>query len=137
MGTQTLNWMVRMTSEVETNIVAVERVVEYTEVDNEAEAIIENKRPDEHWPSSGNITLNNLQMCYREGLPLVLKGPNLEIRGGEKIGIVGRTGAGKSTLLLCLLRLVEPCGGSIVIDGVDIAAIGLDDLRSRLSVIPQ
>jgi len=74
---------------------------------------------------------------YREGLELILKGISCTIKPKEKIGIVGRTGAGKSTLMLALFRLVEAAGGSITIDGLDISKIGLADLRSRISIIPQ
>jgi ATP-binding cassette, subfamily C (CFTR/MRP), member 1 len=67
----------------------------------------------------------------------VIKGISLTIEAREKIGIVGRTGAGKSSLMLALFRLVEPAGGQIIIDGIDIATIGLEDLRRNISIIPQ
>ena len=70
-------------------------------------------------------------------MPLVLKGLNLDILAEQKVGVVGRTGAGKSSLLLVLLRLVEPCNGSVDIDGMDALRIGLEDLRSHVSIIPQ
>lgn len=68
---------------------------------------------------------------------MVLKGITLSINGGEKIGVVGRTGSGKSTLIQVLFRLVEPTGGKIIVDGIDICMLGLHELRSRFGIIPQ
>lgn len=76
-------------------------------------------------------------MRYRPGLPLVLRGLTVRLPAGARVGVVGRTGAGKSSLLNCLFRLVELDGGRIAIDGVDIARLGLRQLRSALSLIPQ
>ncbi len=133
----TFNWMVRMTGERETNTVSVERVKEYCTIDPEAPLVIKANRPSTTWPSLGMIEIRDLEMRYREGLETVLKGITLTIDAGEKVGIAGRTGAGKSSLVLVLLRIVEPCGGVITIDGVDISRIGLHDLRSRVAIIPQ
>jgi len=135
--TQTLNWLVRMTSDVETNIVAVERVKEYSVTPREAPWTIERTKPQKDWPEEGVIKFNKYATRYREGLDLVIKGIDCTIHGGEKIGVVGRTGAGKSSLTLALFRIVEAAGGSIVLDGVDIAKIGLHELRSRITIIPQ
>ncbi|KFP36442.1 Canalicular multispecific organic anion transporter 2, partial [Chlamydotis macqueenii] len=135
--TLSLNWMVRMTSELETNIVAVERIKEYSETETEAPWIIEGRSPPEDWPSKGELEFVNYSVRYRKGLDLVLKGLNLQVHGGEKIGIVGRTGAGKSSMTLCLFRILEAVKGEIRIDGVKISEIGLHDLRSRLTIIPQ
>merc|ERR1712228_332334 len=106
-------------------------------------------QPPSQWPSNGQIIFDNVWMRYREGLEYVLKGLTFEVRGGEKVGVIGRTGAGKSSLFVTLLRLVElepfvmneksrkdeEC--QIIIDDIDISTIGLRDLRSKLSVIPQ
>ncbi|XP_078381397.1 ATP-binding cassette sub-family C member 3-like [Oculina patagonica] len=135
--TRNLSWMVRKGTELESSIVSVERVKEYSETAREAEWIIPEIRPPETWPQNGNITFKDFDLRYREGLPLVLKSINCLIEPGEKIGIVGRTGAGKSTLTQALFRILERAGGQIVIDDIDIATIGLQDLRSRLTIIPQ
>ncbi|XP_005407735.1 PREDICTED: canalicular multispecific organic anion transporter 1 [Chinchilla lanigera] len=134
--TQTLNWLVRMTSETETNIVAVERINEYINVEKEASWMTD-KRPPADWPSKGEIQFSNYQVRYRPELDLVLKGITCHIKSTEKIGVVGRTGAGKSSLTNCLFRILESAGGQIIIDGIDIASIGLHDLRGKLTIIPQ
>ncbi|XP_047459450.1 canalicular multispecific organic anion transporter 1 [Mugil cephalus] len=134
--TQTLNWLVRMTSELETNIVAVERVSEYSEIENEAKWVTDN-RPPEKWPQEGRLQFQNYKVRYRPGLDLVLHGITCDINSTEKIGIVGRTGAGKSSLTNCLFRIIEAAEGRILIDGIDIATIGLHDLRNQITIIPQ
>ncbi|KAM9012499.1 multidrug resistance-associated protein 1 isoform 6-T7 [Ara ararauna] len=132
-----LNWLVRMSSELETNIVAVERVKEYAEMEKEAEWSIEQTAPASTWPEEGKIEFRGYGLRYREDLDLVLKNINVTINGGEKIGIVGRTGAGKSSLTLGLFRINEAAEGEIIIDGVNIAKIGLHDLRFKITIIPQ
>lgn len=135
--TMSLNWMVRMSSDLENNIVAVERVKEYSETKTEAPWEVEDKKPPPDWPTHGNVEFHDYSVRYREGLDLVLKQLTLSVRGGEKIGIVGRTGAGKSSMTLCLFRLLEAAAGEITVDDVKIAEIGLHDLRSKLTIIPQ
>ncbi|SCV00594.1 LAMI_0G06084g1_1 [Lachancea mirantina] len=135
--TTDLMWIVRMSVQIETNIVSVERIIEYCDLPSEAPAVIESCRPPKNWPSSGLIEFKGYSTTYRPNLPPVLKKINLTVKPQEKIGIVGRTGAGKSTLSLALFRLLEPSEGTIVIDGIDIAKLGLSDLRSHLAIIPQ
>lgn len=79
----------------------------------------------------------HFQIRYAEHLPSVLKNITCTFPGRKKVGVVGRTGSGKSTLIQAIFRIVEPSEGSIIIDGINISNIGLHDLRSRLSIIPQ
>jgi len=172
--TSLLQWAVRTFSQMENAMNATERMLYYTEETPEEapftadEFSDESRSPrDSHdkkpytvaiaaskgkvealpsdWPQTGNIEIKNLYMKYREETPMVLKGLNVSIKGGERVGVVGRTGSGKSSLLLSLLRLVEPnldkLNGEydcpISVDGVDVLRIGLTDLRSKLGIIPQ
>ncbi|KAL3972078.1 ATP-binding cassette, subfamily C (CFTR/MRP), member 2 [Sarotherodon galilaeus] len=134
--TQTLSWLVMTTSELETNIVAVERVNEYTQLKNEGNWVTDT-RPPQMWPEAGRVQFENYKVRYRPELDLVLHGITCDIDSTEKIGIVGRTGAGKSSLTNCLFRIIEAAEGRILIDDVDISTIGLHDLRNRLTIIPQ
>ncbi|KAK2171191.1 hypothetical protein NP493_1094g02038 [Ridgeia piscesae] len=135
--TLALNMVVMMTSEMETFTVAVERVVEYTELDKEAPTIINGARPPLDWPQHGRVKFCDYATRYRPGLPLVLRGLNFQINAKEKLGIVGRTGAGKSSMTLALFRIIEAATGCIVIDDQVIGKMGLHDLRSKLTIIPQ
>ncbi|XP_053420205.1 ATP-binding cassette sub-family C member 5 isoform X2 [Nycticebus coucang] len=129
---------VRLASETEARFTSVERINHYIKtLSLEAPARIKNKAPSPDWPQEGEVTFENAEMRYRENLPLVLKKVSFTIKPKEKIGIVGRTGSGKSSLGMALFRLVELSGGCIKIDGVRISDIGLADLRSKLSIIPQ
>lgn len=111
-------------------------MIEYRDEREEAPAV-EEPRPAAAWPAAGAISVERLSVRYRADLPPVLKGISFAVGAREKLGVVGRTGCGKSTLMLALFRIVEPCGGRVLIDGVDTARVGLRDLRSRLSLVPQ
>ncbi|KAJ1262319.1 hypothetical protein BS78_09G097400 [Paspalum vaginatum] len=118
-------------------IISVERVNQYMDIQSEAAEVIEENRPAPDWPQVGRVEFKDLKIRYRKDSPLVLHGITSTFEGGHKIGIVGRTGSGKTTLIGALFRLVEPAAGTIIIDSVDITTIGLHDLRSRLGIIPQ
>ncbi|KAL3630667.1 Multidrug resistance-associated protein 7 [Castilleja foliolosa] len=118
-------------------IISVERLDQYMHIMSEAPVVIKENRPPASWPTEGKVEIQELQIKYRQDAPLVLRGITCTFEGGHRIGIVGRTGSGKTTLIGALFRLVEPVGGRIVVDGIDISTIGLHDLRSRLGIIPQ
>ncbi|KAE9409119.1 P-loop containing nucleoside triphosphate hydrolase protein [Gymnopus androsaceus JB14] len=130
--------LVRVAAQLELDFNSVERVVEYLDIPQEAPAVIEDHRPPAYWPSSsGRLVVDNLSVKYAPSLPAVLKNLSFTIEPSEKIGVVGRTGSGKSTLALSILRMIEPAGGRIIIDGVDISTIGLEDLRTRITIVSQ
>jgi len=128
-------YFVRFTADFETQMSCVERIEEYCNAPCEADMIVPGYRPAPTWPSAGAIAIKDIVVSY--GSNIIIKDLSMQIKAGEKIGVVGRTGAGKSTLVQALFRLIEKSSGTIDIDGVDTSKIGLYDLRSRLAVIPQ
>lgn len=133
--TGTFQWGIRQSAELENLMTSVERTIEYTKIKSEAplESNPEYKPPKD-WPSKGNIVFSRVSLAYEN--KTVLDDLSFEIRGREKVGIIGRTGAGKSSILSALFRLTEPTG-DIFIDGVRINDLGLHDSRQNLSIIPQ
>ncbi|KAF9106425.1 Canalicular multispecific organic anion transporter 2 [Mortierella sp. GBA35] len=169
--TEEITSLVRIGCDFQNHLVAVERVIEYTDLKTEAPEHTNIVLPP-NYPDQGHIQFRNYSTRYREGLDLVIKNISLEILPAQKVGIVGRTGAGKSSLTLALFRIIEAAspsvasidggctvdmdeqqhhgesndgdeanstgdGGSVEIDGIDIATIGLEDLRKHLAIIPQ
>lgn len=132
-----ISYFIKIMVSLETSVIAVERILEYCNLKSEAPDVIPENKPDDEWPSEGVVKFSNYSTRYRENLDLILKDISISIKSHEKIGVVGRTGAGKSSLIMALFRIIEPTEGKIVIDGVNISTIGLADLRTRLSIIPQ
>jgi len=130
-------WVVWSMCNLENKIISVERILQYMSIREEPPLSMSEDKLAHDWPSQGEIQLHDLHVKYAPQLPFVLKGLTVTFPGGLKTGIVGRTGSGKSTLIQALFRIVDPTIGQILIDGVDICTIGLHDLRSRLSIIPQ
>lgn len=135
-----LKFGVQIIAILEQNMSSIERLLEYTDtVKPDAPDVIEGNDPEPNtWPKHGAIQFSNISMRYRNG-PLVLKGLNIDISAGEKVGVCGRTGSGKSSLMISLFRLydIEDDGGRILIDGVNTSDIGTDALRRNLAIIPQ
>ena len=128
-------YAVRQSSDVENFMTSVERVMMYTKLDPEPGYNVE-RRPPEHWPGEGNITFQDVSLTYYPGGPQVLKKINLVIKGGAKIGVAGRTGAGKSSFMAALLRIPD-ADGEIVVDGIKIKEISLQQARRCISVLGQ
>ncbi|EFJ35094.1 ATP-binding cassette transporter, subfamily C, member 21, cluster Ib, SmABCC21, partial [Selaginella moellendorffii] len=131
---------VRSSAEAENQFTSVERIQEYTHLPVEPDCKDSSKLsvPNE-WPHQGTIEFRNYTMAYREDLSPALNNISFTVEGGEKLGILGRTGSGKSSLVAAIFRMVQndACSGSIIIDDLDIQKVKLDDLRRRLSIIPQ
>ncbi|KAF8890914.1 multidrug resistance-associated ABC transporter [Infundibulicybe gibba] len=139
--TMSVYWACRFWTALELDLNSVERVVEYLDLPQEPPEVIESNRVPAYWPSSSNqdsmIVVESLVIKYAPDLPAVLQDVSFTLKAGERVGLLGRTGSGKSTLAMSILRFVDPISGRILIDGIDISTIGIHDLRSRLTFIPQ
>ncbi|XP_045130925.1 ATP-binding cassette sub-family C member 4-like isoform X2 [Portunus trituberculatus] len=131
-----LFWGIYQTTQVQNELVSVERLLDYCDLEPEAQWEIEGKTPNTEWPEHGIISYENVSLQYSECEAPVLKNLTFCIKGSEKVGIVGRTGAGKSSLVSSLFRLIES-SGDIRIDSHNTKELGLHDIRGRLSIIPQ
>nr|CAD7458628.1 unnamed protein product [Timema tahoe] len=130
-------WGMRQSAELENQMTSVERILEYTKIEREpALESPPDKKPPKEWPQNGTVKFQNLFLKYNKDEGPVLNNLNFIIESKQKVGIVGRTGAGKSSLISALFRLA-PLEGKVWIDGIDTSSIGLHDLRSKISIIPQ
>ncbi|XP_056344269.1 ATP-binding cassette sub-family C member 10 [Oenanthe melanoleuca] len=134
--TNLLSGLIASFTQTEIMMVSVERTEEYT-TDTPMEPQDKLVQVSADWPSEGLVEFEQVVLAYRTGLPNALDGVSFTVYPGEKLGIVGRTGSGKSTLFLALFRMVEMKSGRILLDGVDSQRVGLEELRSRLAIIPQ
>ncbi|XP_038072640.1 multidrug resistance-associated protein 7-like [Patiria miniata] len=131
-----LQSIVKSFTEVEKNMVSMERAQQYiTDLPMEQQHGMCKAPPS--WPQYGKVSFENVTFAYRPNLPKALDGVTFDLHPSEKLGIVGRTGSGKSSLLQVLFRMVEIQGGRVAIDGVDTADLSLEELRSKLAIIPQ
>jgi ABC-type multidrug transport system fused ATPase/permease subunit len=136
-----LNWSIMQLTAVEASLNTVERIEEYCQPTREEpweaiDVVSEAAAADPEWPAAGGVTLENVRVTYRPGLPMVLKGVSITFPAGKRCGVVGRTGSGKSTLLSALFRLV-PVEGRIFVDGIDLGLLSLERVRQSLCIIPQ
>lgn len=132
-----LQYGIKQSTETMSLMTSVERILQYTNLPQEG-PITSNNPPPPTWPSQGQLILKDVSMKYHRDDPPVLKNLNVSVKAGWKIGVVGRTGAGKSSLISALFRLFnEGLEGEIKIDGRDTSTVGLSELRSKISIIPQ
>ncbi|OAT06162.1 ABC bile acid transporter [Blastomyces gilchristii SLH14081] len=132
--TNAIAYALREYTNIELNMNATERVIEYSEIDIEPQ---DGFSAPAGWPTAGRLEVSDLVIAYAPDLPPVLKGLSFKVEKNQRVGVVGRTGAGKSSLTLALFRFLEARGGTIHVDGIDVSKIKLHDLRSRLAIIPQ
>ncbi|ETO72982.1 hypothetical protein F444_11030 [Phytophthora nicotianae P1976] len=132
--------MTTLSTRVENSMTSFERIAHYKSLDEEGDQCVptnEGSLPPA-WPRSGDIVFEKVTLRYRKDLPIILKDVSFFVKSGEKVGICGRTGSGKSSLMSVLFRVVEiPNGGRVLIDNVDISTITVQQLRSKLTIIPQ
>ncbi|KAJ3267967.1 Multidrug resistance-associated protein 1 [Terramyces sp. JEL0728] len=133
--TSLMSAILRQYTFMENSMVSLERIMQYDIVEEESNK--ESTNLDESWPQKGKIEFVKYETKYSPTLHPVIQNLSVSIKGGEKIGVVGRTGAGKSSLALALFRILEATDGRILIDDLDISEIGLQDLRTRLTILPQ
>mmetsp|Transcript_14515 Transcript_14515/g.21627 ORF Transcript_14515/g.21627 Transcript_14515/m.21627 type:complete len:993 (-) Transcript_14515:9-2987(-) len=136
-STTNFPWIVRQSAEVCNQMVSVERILDYGDLESELYGETHTKDDHANWPKDGSVIVSNLTTRYRLNLPVVLSGVSFRIESGQKIGVVGRSGCGKSTLIQAIFRLLEAEEGSIVVGGVDISTLPLQKLRREIAVIVQ
>ena len=130
-----LGWNIRMVCEMETDSVAIERIREYEEIEQEQAWEVDDVPED--WPRTGELRVEDVSARYRPGLPDCLSDLRLSLRPGEKLGVCGRTGAGKSSLANLLLRVIQPRQGRVSLGGRDTSTVGLQQLRAKVTIVPQ
>ncbi|AEO64844.1 uncharacterized protein THITE_35966 [Thermothielavioides terrestris NRRL 8126] len=133
---QNIKLLVTFWTTLETHIGSVSRVKSFTETAVSEDQPEEKQTPPPDWPSAGAIEFENLSAAYSRD-DLVLRDVSLSIKAGEKIAVCGRTGSGKTSLIMTLFRLVDMTRGSIRVDGVDIATLPRQEVRSRIVAVPQ
>jgi ABC-type multidrug transport system fused ATPase/permease subunit len=138
-----LSFFISTYAQLVSELASVQHIQQYVETLPQETAICYGSGPDEHvapaasWPTDGSISFKDVELRYREGKPLVLKGISFDIAAGHKVGVVGRTGSGKSTVMLALFRMVELAAGTIRIAGHDVSTLNMADLRKEITIIPQ
>lgn len=135
---ESLAWNVRQWTALETSIGAIARIKNFAEFTPNENLACEDQDVPENWPASGAVSLRNVSAAYNNDSEPIIRGINMSIKPGEKIGVCGRSGSGKSSLIMTLFRLLEVTPeSSLLVDGIDITRIPREIVRSRFNAIPQ
>jgi len=129
-----MNGLIHISGDFEKKLSSVQKCFRLLEIPQEKKD--QPEYTETAWPVKGDIKIENVELKYRPTTEMVLNKLTVDFKGGEKIGVVGRTGAGKSTITLALTRIIEICGGKIEVDGVDISKISLQQVREAITIIP-
>ncbi|XP_024540237.1 ABC transporter C family member 13 [Selaginella moellendorffii] len=135
--TTVLTWTLWSRVDTEKRIISAERLLQYTQLHYQSPRRGKHVQPAEDWPQLGTLELKEVKVRYKPSAPMALCGISCKFPAGKKVGILGRTGSGKSTLVQAIFRTVELTSGQILIDSLDISAVDVHLLRSKLSIIPQ
>lgn len=130
--------LLRMTSiwqTVQETALSLERLSDV--IDHPQEAPEDNSSRIIMPPINGEIIFQNIQFRYKPSSPLLLKDVSLTIPQGKFVAVVGTSGSGKSTLTKLVARLYNPEGGTVLVDGIDIAKVELYSLRRQIGIVPQ
>jgi ATP-binding cassette subfamily C (CFTR/MRP) protein 2 len=128
-------WSMKLIGNAQFLLNSVHRIQSY--IDKVAPEVKKGDKLPLNFPKSGRISFEKVSLRYAPSLPLALDHVSFELPHASKVGVVGRTGSGKSTLLVALFRLIQPCGGTLLIDGQKVNDVAVDSLRRQLSIIPQ
>jgi ABC-type multidrug transport system fused ATPase/permease subunit len=140
---ETLNWAVRIFSQLESQMTCVERVARFSSIPQESsveshsEDVTDKKPGASPGPRGLDVIFDQVSMRYADHLPLILRGLSFSIRAGQRVGIIGKTGAGKSSVFHALYRFSELTEGRILIGGRSQTAMRISELRSLISTVPQ
>ena len=129
------NWSMKLLGNVQFLLNSVNRIHDY--IDKVPSEDKSGSHPPKEFPATGELKFQDVCLRYAPSLPLALDRVSFNLAHGAKVGVVGRTGSGKSTLLVALFRLIQPCGGSMNVDGVSAASVAVDALRRQMAIIPQ
>ncbi|KAI0543772.1 P-loop containing nucleoside triphosphate hydrolase protein [Xylaria curta] len=132
-----LTALVQFWTLLETSLGAIARIKDFSETTPEEALTEESSEPPSTWPIYGAVTFESVSARHEEDGPLILKDLSFSLKGGQKIGIVGRTGSGKSSTVQALLRMIDITKGRILVDNVDLTTLTGAAVREHITTLTQ